>query len=267
MPFVPPEVRENRGEFEGGIEFEALVAIEDMRGDLHVHSTASDGRNTIEEMAVAARDRGYEYIAIADHTRSSTIANGLSAERMAEHIEEVRGVDARIDGITILVSCECDILPDGTLDYPNELLARCDLVMASIHSAMAKGKLPPTERTCAAMENRYVDLIGHPTGRLLGERPPMHIDMARIVQVAAEHGVALEVNGAWQRLDLKDLHVRQAVEAGVPVVINTDAHSVEGLEHMRFGVKTARRGLARSSGVLNTLPAPELLRRLRRHRA
>lgn len=265
FPWIPPELREDRGEFEAGADELELVAVEDICGDLHVHTTASDGKNSIVEMAEAARAIGYAYIAICDHSQSATIANGLSVERMRKHIKAIRAADENVRGITILVGSECDILPDGRLDYPDDLLAECDWVVASIHSAMGSGgsrKLSPTERTLAAIENRYVSAIGHPTGRLILRRAPMELDMASISEAAARTGTFLEINASWHRLDLKDLHVRQALAAGVSLTINTDAHRCEGLGQMRYGVLTARRGGAGKQQVVNTLSLATLRKRI-----
>lgn len=257
MPCVPPELREDRGEFEEGEVFDNLVTLQDIRGDLHLHTTASDGRCSIEEMAEGAKLRGYKYIAICDHSKSSTIANGLSLERMEQHIRDIRAADERVHGIAILVGCECDILADGSLDYPDELLAQCDWVIASIHSGMGPSrsrKLGPTERTLAAIENRWVSGIGHPTGRLLGQRPAMELDIGAILQAAARTGTMLEVNSAWQRLDLKDVHIREALAAGALLFIATDAHHPDQYFDMRYGVMTARRGGATPRGIANCRP-------------
>ncbi|HNQ23544.1 MAG TPA: DNA polymerase/3'-5' exonuclease PolX [Phycisphaerae bacterium] len=270
LPWIPPELREDRGEFEPGWQVSELVGLDDIRGDLHVHTDASDGRNTVEEMAHAARDLGYEYIAITDHSRSSTIANGLSNERLKKHLENVRAVGRKLRGLKVLTGCECDILPSGKLDYSDALLAECDWVVASIHSAMGpggKGKLSPTERTLAAMENPYVHAIGHLTGRLINQRPPMEIDVEAVVQAAARTGTALEVNAHLSRLDLKDLHIRQALAAGVKLVINTDAHSPTGFGQMRYGILTARRGGATRKDVLNCLTWTALRKRLNAKRS
>ncbi len=272
LPFIPPELREDRGELDppsfplgkGGDRgvFADLVKLEDIRGDLHMHTVASDGRCTIEEMAAAAKARGYEYIAICDHSKSSTIANGLSIERMIEHMAKIRAVAKKTKGIAILVGCECDILSDGSMDYPNEILAQCDCVVASIHSALGSTKHSPTQRTLAAIANPYVSAIGHPTGRLLNKRAPMELDMAAVVEAAAENGTMLEINSSWQRLDLKDLHVRMALAAGVTLTINTDAHHTDQLAQMRLGVLTARRGGATKADVVNGLSLTGLRKRI-----
>ena len=270
FPWIPPELREDRGEFEAGAATEDLLTLDDVRGELHVHTTASDGRNTIEEMAEAAKARGFSYLAICDHSRSSTIANGLTMARMKRHIAAIRTADKKVAGITILVGTECDILPDGSLDYPDAILVECDFVVASIHSAMGpggSGKLSPTERTLAAMENPYVSAIGHPTGRLINQRAPMELDMAAVVESAARTGTMLEINAHWQRLDLKDLHIRQARKVGVGLVICTDAHHTDGLDQMRYGVMTARRSGATKKDVVNCAPLAILRKRLAAKRA
>jgi DNA polymerase (family 10) len=269
LPWIPPELREDRGEIESAANLPELVTLYDIRGDLHMHTTASDGRCTIEEMALAAKARGYEYIAICDHSKSSAVANGLSIERMKEHIRAIRAADAKIKGIAILVGCECDILANGLLDYPDEILAECDWVVASIHSALGTSesrKVTATQRTIAAMENPYVSAIGHPTGRLIQKRAPMELDMAAVIDAAVRTGTFLEINASWQRLDLKDVHVRQAVEAGVTLVIDTDAHHTDQLDQMRLGVITARRGGATKRDILNTVTAAALRKRIAQKR-
>ena len=269
-PFVAPELREDRGEFDDKGDAPKLVTEADIRGDLHMHTVASDGKHTIDEMALAAKDSGYKYIAITDHSKSSTIANGLGVERLEKHLTAIREADERIVGIKIFAGTECDILPDGTMDYPDDLLAKCDWVIASIHSAMGKGgsgKLSPTERTLAAIENRYVTMIAHPTGRLINRRAPMEMDMAAIVKAAADNDTVLEINANWQRLDLKDVHVRMALAAGATIAINTDAHSTEGIGVLRYGIMTARRGGARKRDVLNCLTLAALEKRIAARRA
>ena len=266
LPFPPPELREDRDEFDPKFDPSNLITLDHIRGELHVHTTASDGRNTIEEIAEASRDLGYEYVAICDHSKSSAIANGLSIDRMRKHIDDIRKVDKRTRGITVLVGTECDILANGSLDYPDDILADCDWVVASIHSAMTGGKVSPTERTIRAMRNKYVSAIGHPTGRLIGTRPPMDIDVAAVVAAAAETGTALEINTSWQRLDLKDVHIRQALDAGVMLTLNTDAHSTEGLPTLGYGIITARRGGTPPDRVLNTLPITKLRRGINKKR-
>jgi len=260
LPLIPPELREDRGEIQIKGKLPPLVELEDIQGDLHVHSTASDGRCTIEEMAAAAGQRGYKYLGIADHSKSSVIANGLSADRLLEHIEDIRAVNRKLKGITVLPGIECDILADGSLDYPDEVLAQLDWVIASIHSAQQQDRAKLTKRSIAAMENPYVCALGHPSGRLLGRRDAMDLDFEQVIAAAARTGTALEINAAWQRLDLKDVHVRQAIDAGCWLVINTDAHSTDQLDQMRFGIQTARRGWATKDRILNAKSPAELKR-------
>jgi DNA polymerase (family 10) len=236
------------------------VCLEDLRGDLHLHTTASDGICTIEQMAMAARARGYEYIAVTDHSRSSVIANGLSAERLEALVENVRAANRNLAdyGITVLAGTECDILPDGSLDYPDALLARLDWVVASIHAAQTQDCEKLTQRTLAAIEHPCVNCIGHPSGRLLGRREAMNILWEKVFAAAARTGTALEISAAWLRLDLKDSHVRRAMETGCRFAINTDAHAMDQLEQMPLGVQTARRGWATVDRVLNAQPLPVL---------
>lgn len=257
LPYFPPEMREDRGEFDL-TESPRLITLEDIRGDLHMHTEASDGTADAATMAAAAAELGYEYIAITDHSKSSVIANGLSIDRMWRQIEKIRQLNKRLDTIAVLVGCECDILPDGSLDYPDSVLTACDFVVASAHSAMKQERSKITGRVLDAMDNPYVTLLGHPTGRLINRREPMDLDMTKIVEKAAETNTALEVNASWQRLDMCDKHVRMATEAGVKVSIDTDSHSTAQLEQMRLGVLTARRGWLRPENVINTLPLPSL---------
>lgn len=258
LPWIPPELREDRGEFEPGAVPEDLITQADLRGDLHMHSTASDGRNSVEELALAARDLGYEYICITDHSASSAIANGLSPQRLRDLIREVRAVDKKLKGIKVWAGTEVDILADGTLDYEDDLLAELDYVVASIHFGLGKDPEINTQRTIAAMRNPYVNQIGHPTGRMINARKPMELDMAAICRVAAETGTALEINAGPYRLDLKDQHVRMARAAGATIAICTDAHGTEKLGRILYGVLTGRRGGLRKAEVLNTRPAKEI---------
>ncbi len=258
LAYMPPELREDRGEIERGGEVPGLLKLEDIRGDLHVHTRASDGLNTVEEMAAAAKARGYSYLAITDHSRSSVIANGLSTERLLEHVAAIRAAAKGLKGIAVLAGVECDILSDGSLDYPEEVLAELDWVVASVHSAQGQSRDRVTGRTVDAMACPYVHVIGHPSGRLINRRDAMDLDWERVFEAAARTGTALEVSAAWQRLDLKDLHVRQAMEAGCWLCINTDAHAIEQFEQMALGVQTARRGWATADRVVNAQPLPAL---------
>ncbi len=270
LPWVPPELREDRGEFRPDASFDDLVTLDDIRGDLHMHTTASDGHNTIEEMGRAAKRLGYKYVAICDHSKAATIANGLSVARMRKHISDIRRANENVPGVDILTGCEVDILPDGSLDYPDEILAQCEVVVASIHLAMGRGgsrKLSPTDRTLRAMENPYVTMIGHPTGRLINRRAPMDIDMTAVIAGAARTGTMLEISASWQRLDLKDVHVRQAIESGVMLAINADAHHTDGLEEIYYGVITARRGWAGKRDILNCCTPATLRKKLAARRS
>ncbi|HSW45333.1 MAG TPA: DNA polymerase/3'-5' exonuclease PolX [Phycisphaerae bacterium] len=258
LPLIPPELREDRGEIDGAKKLPVLVTLEDIRGDLHVHTTASDGRSTIEQMAAAAKQRGYSYLAITDHSRSSVIANGLSIDKLRRHTEIIRAANEKLKGITLLTGIEVDILSDGSLDYPDKVLAELDWVVASVHSAQGQDCGKVTARTIAAMENPHVHAIGHPSGRLLGKRDAMDLDWEAVFEAAARTGTVLEINASWQRLDLKDVHVRQALEAGCFLAISTDAHATDQLEQIRFGVTTARRGWASAERIINTWPLAQL---------
>jgi len=265
LDFIPPELRENTGEIEAAEHHRLphLVELGDIRGDLQMHTTASDGKNSIEEMAAAARAMGYEYIALTDHSQAVTVANGLDEKRTREQIRKIRAVNERRPGIRILAGSEVDIRKDGSLDLEDDVLAELDVVVASIHSYMNLDRGAMTERLLAAIENPYTQILGHPTGRLLLRRDEYACDMERILDAASQHGVAVECNAAPERLDLKEVYLRMAKERGVPVVISTDAHSTHALGQMRYGVQMARRGWLEKKDVLNTLPAAELLARLR----
>jgi len=256
LDYIDPLLREDRGEVEAAKNHSLpeLVELEDIHGDLHVHSNASDGDCDIAEMAEAAKAKGYDYICITDHSRSSAIANGLSAGQLAEQIEEIRKLNQKIKGITILAGTEVDVLANGSLDFDDKLLAELDFVVASLHSGLAGPRQKVTTRTLKAMDNPYVNCIGHPTGRLIGQREPMDIDIDRVIRHAAETRTALETNANPWRLDLKDTHCRMAAEAGVKLVIGTDAHSIAGLGLMVFGVATAARGWASKANILNSGP-------------
>lgn len=269
LAIMPPEMREDQGEIEAARDGKLpdLVQLSDIRGDLHMHSTWSDGSNTVEEMARAGKKLGYRYIAVTDHSRSQTIADGLSIERLRERRREIESAREAVKGITILDATEVDIKRDGTLDYPVEVLAELDFVIASVHSGWKMSREAMTERITRAMENPWVDCIAHPTGRLIGQRDPFEVDMETVLRKAAKLGVAMEINAHPDRLDLKDVHARRAKELGVKLLINTDAHSADGLSLMRFGVATARRGWIEAEDVLNVLPVSQLRRQLRRARS
>lgn len=268
LPWIPPELREDQGEIEAAERrrLPRLVSREDIQGDLHMHTKWSDGQATAEEMARAAQQLGYEYVCITDHSQSLKFAGGVSVEDLRAHIREVRCLSERLDGITVLIGSEVDILADGTLDYPDEVLRELDVVIASVHSRFRMDTQAMTQRILRAMRNRYVTMIGHPTGRLLGQRDPYSVDVEKLVEGARETGTILELNAQPDRLDLKDTHLRLAKERGVQVAIGTDAHSPAELRFMEFGVGTARRGWLEPQDVVNTLPLRKLLARLRRKR-
>jgi DNA polymerase (family X) len=263
LDFIPPELRENCGEIEAAAEHRLPKLIEqsDLRGDLQMHTTQSDGRHSIEEMAQAARKMGYEYVAITDHSKAVTVANGMDEARTRQHARDIRA--AKVNGIRILAGIEVDILKDGKLDLADEVLAELDIVVASIHSFMNLERAEITERMLAAIEHRYVQIIGHPTGRILLRRDSMAYDMERILDAAARRGIVMECNAAPDRLDLKDTYLRMAKDRGVRVVISTDAHSIKNLELMRYGVQMARRGWIEKKDVLNALPLEKMLAALR----
>src|SRR5450759_4804612 len=234
-----------------------------MRGDLQMHTTASDGRNSIEEVALAAKELGYEYISLTDHSKAVTVANGLDEKRTLEQIKKIHAAGAKPLGIRILASSEVDILKTGKLDLDDEVLAQLDVVLVSIHSYMNLERAEMTERILAAIENPYSQIIAHPTGRLLLRRDAYAYDMERILDAAHQHGVVMECNASPERLDLKDTHLRMAKERGVKIAISTDAHSTRGLLAMRYGVQMARRGWLEKKDVINTLPLEKLLAGLR----
>ena len=265
LDYIPPELRENTGEIDAaaGHRLPDLIELSDMRGDLQMHTTASDGKNSIEEMALAAKDLGYEYIALTDHSKAVTVANGLDEKRTLEQIKKIHAANAKSLGIRVLASSEVDILKTGKLDLDDEVLAQLDVVLVSIHSYMNLERAEMTERILAAIENPYTQIIAHPTGRLVLRRDAYAYDMERILDAAREHGVIMECNASPERLDLKDTHLRMAKERGVKIVISTDAHSTRGLQAMRFGVQMARRGWLEKKDVINTLSTEKLLATLR----
>jgi DNA polymerase (family X) len=266
LDYIEPELRESRGELEAARagSLPQLIELEDIRGDLHSHTIASDGHGTIEEMAVAARERGYEYLAITDHSASHGFGNDVSPEQLCRQIELVREANARIKGIELLAGSEVNILPDGSLDYDDDLLRRLDWVIASVHTSFGLGEQKMTERVIAAIEHPLVDAIGHPTGRLIERRAPYAIDLDAVFAAAARTGTMLEINANPDRRDLSDVHARAAAQAGVRIVIDSDAHRTTTLQNMRWGVATARRAWLTKEHVVNTLRWAELARLRRR---
>jgi DNA polymerase (family X) len=265
MDWVPPELRENRGEIEAARAHALpdLVTLEQIRGDLHSHTDWSDGELTLEQLVEAARAKGYGYLNVTDHSPAVGFGMGLDAGRLRRQIERVRALAGTLDGFTLLAGAEVDILKDGSLDYSDELMAELDVVVASLHASHRLKEAEQTKRLCAAMENPHVDLIGHPSGRLIGRREPYPLDMEAVIAKAAETGTVLEVSGQPHRLDLRDTNVRMAVEAGVKLAIDTDAHSRAALDYMRFGVMNARRGWASAADVVNTREWPALKKLLK----
>lgn len=269
LAWIPPELREMRGEFDAAEAgtLPALVSRADLRGDLHCHTTESDGKNTLVEMVDEARRRGFEYLAITDHSQALAMANGLDEGRALAHAARIRALDARYDDITLLAGIECDIRSDGTMDLDDDCLAQLDLVVASVHSALTQDARTMTERVIRALACPYVDILGHPTGRMLLRRDASLLDVPRVVDAAAQYGVALEINGQPHRRDLSDVHARLAIDRGVPLVLSTDAHGRGGFDHQDWALLTARRAWVGPAQVLNCQPIDVLRRSLRRHRA
>lgn len=265
LHYIPPELREMAGEIEAAEsgKLPHLVELADIRGDLQMHTTASDGHNSIEEMAEAARALGYEYIALTDHSQAVTVAHGMDEKRTLEQIAKIRAAQKRAPGIRLLAGIEVDIRKDGSLDLADDVLAQLDVVVASVHSHMNLERAEMTERILAAIENPYTQIIAHPTGRLVLRREPFEFDLEKVFDAAARQGVAMECNAYPERLDLKDVHLRMAKQRGVKIVISTDSHSTAHLPFMKYGVQTARRGWIEKSDVLNALPLERFLAALR----
>jgi DNA polymerase (family 10) len=256
LDYIPPELRENQGEIEAAEKhaLPALITEKDIQGDVHMHTVETDGRCTIEEMALAARERGYQYMAITDHSKNLAFANGLDDKRALEHIHRIREASEKIEGIKIFAGVEVDILTDGDLDLSDSVLAEMDIVIASVHSQFNQEPAKMTDRLLKAIENPNTSLIGHPTGRILLRRDAYPFDMDTVLKAAAKHRVAMELNSYPDRLDLNDRHLRMARERGVKIVINTDAHHTSHMDKIRYGVLQARRAWLTKDDVLNTLP-------------
>lgn len=259
LPLIPPEMREDGTEVGGFTDTEEFISLASIKGDLHMHSTWSDGANSIEEMAEACRARGYRYMAITDHSQYLKVANGLTVERLRQQREEVNRLNEKYDDFIILAGVEMDILPDGTLDYDEDVLKDMDIVIASIHSAFSQPREKIMERLKTALQNAHVDIIAHPTGRLIGRRSGYDVDIDMLIQLAKETNTALELNANPHRLDLAAEYLKKAQESGVKLVINTDAHQIETLVHMEVGVSAARKGWVKKSSVLNTFDLEGLL--------
>ncbi len=268
LTYIPPEMREDRGEIALALkgELPRLIEVADLRGDLHVHSDWTDGTGSIAEMAAAAQKRGYAYIALTDHSRRQTMSHGLDPARVVRQIREVDKLNARLAGLTVLKGIEVDILKDGQLDLPDATLAQLDVVIASVHSFFDLPREAQTERIIRAMYNPHVSIIGHPSGRLIGEREPYEVDMDAVTSAARELDCMLEINAEPDRLDLNDIHAHMAKIKGVKIAISTDAHSVNAYEYIRFGVDQARRAWLTANDVMNTRQLPDLRKLLQRRR-
>lgn len=269
LPFIPPELREDTGEIDAALagKLPELVTLGDIKGDLHVHTKWSDGSHDLDTMVEAARKKGYQYIAVTDHTKGLGVARGLDEKRLADEIRLIDAVNEQLSGFKILKGTEIDIRADGRLDLEDEALAGLDIVVASIHSGFKQTEEQITKRILSAIRNPYVSVIAHPTGRLIGERDAYSVDMEAVLREAAKYGVAMEVNSYPLRLDLNDLHIKMAKQYGVPIVINTDTHVTSQYDYMAYGVSVARRGWMEKKDVLNTFEYDELMRRLQAMRA
>jgi len=260
LPLIPPELREDRGEIEAAQKgrLPKLITLDDVRGDLQMHTVGSDGHATLEEMARAAQELGYEYIAITDHSAYVAVTQGLDAEALAEQIDEIDRLNEELEDLVVLKSIEVDILEDGSLDMPDESLRRLDLTICSIHSKFDLSRQKQTERIIRAMDNAYFTILAHPTGRRIGERAPYEVDVERVMEAALERGCFLEINAYPDRLDLDDAHAKMAQEMGLKLSISTDAHRVDELNYMRYGVGQARRGWLEARDVLNARSLSDL---------
>jgi len=265
LPFIPPTMREDRGEL-SLTEPRPVIQLADIKAELHSHTTASDGKMSIEESAQIAKDRGFHTLAITDHSQSSAVAGGLKPDRLREHIKEIRAANERIEGITLLAGSEVDILVDGSLDYDDDLLHELSVVVASPHAGLRAKPKQATKRLLKAIAHPMVHIIGHPTGRLIERREGLEPDMNELIAAAVEHNVALEINSHWMRLDLRDTHVRAAVEAGALISINCDDHHPSDYDNLIFGVQTAQRGWLTPEQCINTWDADRLLEWLRTKR-
>ncbi len=268
LPWMPPELRENRLEFAlaAAGPLPQLVRVDDIQGDLHMHTTASDGAASVREMAEAAKQRGLKYIAITDHSKRVSMANGLNAERLREHWKQIREIRDQISGIEILCGIECDILEDATMDLPDDVLAEADVVLAVLHYGLSQPREQIMKRLLNAVQNPHVDIIGHPTGRLVGRREGADVNMMELLKAAADHGVMLEINAHPKRLDLDDISAAAARDLGIPIVISTDSHSVNGFDVLPFGIDQARRAALTPADVANTRSLADFRRLLRRNR-
>ncbi|HDH53213.1 MAG TPA: DNA polymerase/3'-5' exonuclease PolX, partial [Nitrospirae bacterium] len=268
LPFIPPEIREDTGEIEAALKdnLPELIETKDIKGDLHVHSDYSDGNLSIQELVEIAKNRGYEYIAITDHSKGLGVARGMSTEQILEQNKAINALNKKLRGFRLLSGVEVDIRSDITLDFPDEVLKRLDIVIASIHSGFRQSREQLTKRLVSAAKNPYVTIIAHPTGRLIGERDAYDVDMEEVFKTAKETGTAMEINAYPLRLDLKDVYIKKAKETGVSLAINTDAHAGYQFDFMIYGVSTARRGWLEKKDVLNTCSYDMLIKRIKNKR-
>jgi DNA polymerase (family 10) len=266
LPYIDPEIRENRGEVEAAKKDKLpdLITLDDIQGDLHTHSNYTDGRNTIEQMAKAAKEMGYRYIAMTDHSQHVTVAGGLKPKDLRKQFEEIDKINEKLKNFTILKGCEVDILEDGELDLPDDVLKELDVRICSVHYKFNLSKKKQTERVIRAMDNPWFNILGHPTGRLINERQPYEIDIEKVIKAAKEKGCLLELNAHPDRLDLSDIHCKMAKESGVKIVISTDAHQTDHLQYMKFGIGQARRGWLEAGDVANTKSLTQLKKLLKR---
>ncbi len=260
LDWIPPELRENGGEIEAALTgaLPALITADRIRGDLHAHTDWSDGHHSLAQLIEAAEARGYEYILVSDHSKSSTVAGGLGADRLREQIRKIRELQPRYK-IRILAGSECDVLADGAMDFPPEVLGELDIVLAAVHSRFTQSRAEMTARIVKALENPYVNILAHPTGRLIGSRQPYDVDLEAVFAAAKAHGKSIEINCSPDRLDLKDSQARRAAELGVPIAISTDTHYLSNLDNLELGLATARRGWIGPAQVLNTRNTDQLL--------
>ncbi|WP_435106850.1 PHP domain-containing protein [Arhodomonas sp. AD133] len=266
LTYIEPELRENRGELEAAEQGELprLVTLDDIRGDLHSHTNATDGQASLKEMAEAAAAKGYDYLAITDHSQRVTMAGGLNEKALREQLQAIDALNDELEGVAVLKGCEVDILKDGTLDLPDSVLKELDLTVCSVHYHRELSRKQQTERIIRAMDNRYFHILGHPSGRLINERAPYDVDMEAVIEAAAERGCALELNAQPSRLDLADTYCHMAKDTGVKVAVSTDAHTTDQLAHMRYGIDQARRGWLSADDIINTRGLEALRKLLRR---
>lgn len=266
LPYIVPELREDRGEVQAAEKdrLPKLIKLEDIKGDLHVHTRRTDGHQTIEEMAEAAKERGYDYIAITEHSKHVSVAQGLNSDELREHVEDIKKADHKVKGISILSGIEVDILEDGSLDLPDDVLSKLDVVICSIHYKFNLSEKKQTQRVIKAMDNPNFMILAHPTGRKINERKPYAIDLEEILKSAKEKGCFLELNAFPNRLDLADVACQRAREIGVKLAINTDAHRITHLDYIRYGIDQARRGWLEPADVINTRSVKSLKKLLKR---